>query len=45
MSDSAVSLYSSKGGMVGMGMIFEETYRPFFENAFRDGVYDPEPKV
>ena len=23
-----------------MGMIFDETYRPFFENAFRDGLYD-----
>ncbi|MEX2186081.1 MAG: Gfo/Idh/MocA family oxidoreductase [Pirellulales bacterium] len=27
-------------GMVGMGMIFDETYRPFFENAARDGLYD-----
>ncbi len=26
--------------MVGMGMIFDETYRPFFENVFRDGLYD-----
>jgi D-galacturonate reductase len=26
--------------MVGMGMIFDETYRPFFERAFRDGLYD-----
>ncbi|RIK79971.1 MAG: gfo/Idh/MocA family oxidoreductase [Planctomycetota bacterium] len=26
--------------MVGMGMIFDETYRPFFENAARDGLYD-----
>jgi predicted dehydrogenase len=29
-----------RGGMVGTGMIFDETYRPFFENAFRDGLYD-----
>ena len=29
-----------RGGMVGMGMIFDETYRPFFENAFKDGLYD-----
>jgi predicted dehydrogenase len=29
-----------RGGMVGMGMIFDETYRPFFENAFREGLYD-----
>lgn len=24
-----------------MGMIFEETYRPFFEGAYRGGIYDP----
>ncbi len=29
-----------RGGMVGMGMIFDETYRPFFENVARDGLYD-----
>ena len=28
-------------GMVGMGMIFDETYRPFLETAARDGVFDP----
>src|SRR5262245_66062626 len=28
-------------GMVGMGMIFDETYRPFFETAHASGVYDP----
>lgn len=27
-------------GMIGMGMIFDETYRPFFERAHREGVYD-----
>ncbi|MHB0955053.1 MAG: Gfo/Idh/MocA family protein [Pirellulaceae bacterium] len=26
--------------MVGMGMIFDETYRPFFEAARRQGLYD-----
>lgn len=26
--------------MVGLGMIFDETYRPFFERAHRDGLYD-----
>ena len=26
--------------MVGMGMIFDETYRPFFEHAHREGFYD-----
>jgi D-galacturonate reductase len=30
-----------RAGMVGMGMIFEETYRPFFEHAHAAGVYDP----
>ena len=29
-----------KAGMVGMGMIFDETYRPFFEPAHRNGLYD-----
>ena len=26
--------------MVGMGMIFDETYRPFFERAHAEGLYD-----
>ena len=26
--------------MVGMGMIFDETYRPFFENVFQQGLFD-----
>lgn len=30
-----------RAGMVGMGMIFEETYRPFFEQAHAAGLYDP----
>jgi D-galacturonate reductase len=30
-----------RAGMVGMGMIFDETYRPFFEHAHAAGVYDP----
>ncbi|HMC11103.1 MAG TPA: Gfo/Idh/MocA family oxidoreductase, partial [Pirellulaceae bacterium] len=30
-----------RAGMVGMGMIFDETYRPFFEQAHASGVYDP----
>jgi len=29
-----------RAGMVGMGMIFDETYRPFFEGVYRDGLYD-----
>ena len=28
-------------GMVGMGMIFDETYRPFFESVSRRPLYDP----
>jgi predicted dehydrogenase len=28
------------GGMVGAGMIFDETYRPFFESAHQLGLYD-----
>jgi D-galacturonate reductase len=27
-------------GMVGMGMIFDETYRPFFEKVHRDGLFE-----
>ena len=30
-----------RGAMVGIGMIFDETYRPFFENADASGLYDP----
>src|SRR6187455_2355149 len=30
-----------RAGMVGMGMIFDETYRPFFEHAHAAGLYDP----
>ena len=33
-------LHSLHGGMVGMGMIFDETYRPFFEQAHAQGIYD-----
>lgn len=29
-----------RAGMVGMGMIFDETYRPFFERVEREGLYD-----
>jgi D-galacturonate reductase len=30
-----------RAGMVGMGMIFDETYRPFLEQAHAAGVFDP----
>jgi D-galacturonate reductase len=29
-----------RGGMVGAGMIFDETYRPFFETAYQQRLYD-----
>lgn len=29
-----------RGGMVGIGMIFDETYRPFFEHVHSQGLYD-----
>jgi predicted dehydrogenase len=28
-----------RAGMVGLGMIFDETYRPMFEAAYRDGIF------
>lgn len=30
-----------RAGMVGLGMIFDETYRPFFEQAHAAGLYQP----
>ncbi|MEX2560774.1 MAG: Gfo/Idh/MocA family oxidoreductase [Pirellulales bacterium] len=33
--------HSLRVGMVGMGMIFDETYRPFLEQVHQRGVYDP----
>ena len=33
-----VSSPTLRAGMIGMGMIFDETYRPFFERAHREGV-------
>jgi D-galacturonate reductase len=35
-----VATHQLRIGMAGMGMIFEETYRPFFESARATGVYD-----
>lgn len=29
-----------RAGMIGTGMIFDDTYRPFFERAHAEGVYD-----
>jgi D-galacturonate reductase len=30
-----------RAGMVGLGMIFDETYRPFFEQVHAKGLYEP----
>lgn len=30
-----------RAGMVGVGMIFDETYRPFFEQVHKQPLYDP----
>ena len=35
-----MATHQLRAGMVGMGMIFDETYRPFFEKAKTAGVYD-----
>lgn len=35
-----MSQHTLRAGMVGMGMIFDETYRPFFEQAHHQGLYD-----
>ncbi len=43
MSTSSASATSSnilRGGMIGMGMIFDDTYRPFFERVQAEGLYD-----
>jgi predicted dehydrogenase len=43
MADSAnpqTGVRQLRAGMVGMGMIFEETYRPFFEHAHAARLYD-----
>lgn len=36
-----VAHHQLRAGMVGMGMIFDETYRPMFEAAHARGLYDP----
>jgi predicted dehydrogenase len=37
---AAIPAHTLRAGMVGLGMIFEETYRPFFEGPGRAGLYD-----
>jgi len=38
--NSKTSANTLRAGMVGMGMIFDETYRPFFERAHHAGLHD-----
>lgn len=41
MDNPALSVHTIRAGMVGIGMIFDETYRPFFEQAYAAaGLYD-----
>jgi D-galacturonate reductase len=42
MADLVLETHPLRAGMVGMGMIFDETYRPFFEAAARRPLYDPQ---
>ena len=37
---SEIQRHRLSAGMVGMGMIFDETYRPFFESAHASGIFD-----
>jgi D-galacturonate reductase len=34
-----LSSHKLRAGMIGMGMIFDETYRPFFERVHAEGMY------
>ncbi|MFQ5731583.1 MAG: Gfo/Idh/MocA family protein, partial [Planctomycetaceae bacterium] len=38
--NATTSAKQLRAGIVGMGMIFDETYRPFFERVHRDGLHD-----
>jgi hypothetical protein len=37
----AIDIHRLRAGMVGMGMIFDETYRPFFEGVRERPLYQP----
>jgi len=39
---SSAEIHQLRAGMVGMGMIFDETYRPFFEAASARPLYQPD---
>lgn len=38
---NTVTPHVLRAGMVGLGMIFDETYRPFFEQVHAAGLYEP----
>ncbi len=38
---ATVEIHRLRAGMVGMGMIFDETYRPFFEGVFVQPLFEP----
>jgi D-galacturonate reductase len=40
VGSNATSQRRLRAGMVGLGMIFDETYRPLFEQLHADGLYD-----
>ncbi|MFN0055830.1 MAG: Gfo/Idh/MocA family protein [Planctomycetales bacterium] len=40
MPTNTVVAPTLRAGMIGMGMIFDETYRPFFERVHAEGLYD-----
>jgi predicted dehydrogenase len=37
----SIEIHRLRAGMVGMGMIFDETYRPFFESVHQRPLYQP----
>src|SRR5437016_11464797 len=39
-SESPTRINTLRAGMIGMGMIFDDTYRPFFERVHAEGLYD-----
>ncbi len=41
MNTTAPTVNTLSAGMVGLGMIFDETYRPFFEAVQKQPLYDP----
>ncbi|MBX9792526.1 MAG: Gfo/Idh/MocA family oxidoreductase [Pirellulales bacterium] len=40
-SPAQLPVHELRAGMAGLGMIFDETYRPFFEQAAAQGIFDP----